>query len=117
MDAAKQRWPQMIARIQPFPARIWYILRSLKTTGVLLFVMGLVLVVGLLLPQQTATTTNPPAQTAWLNNLPGWGQPAGGILFSMGFAQIFHTPWFWFPVALLLLNSLIHSLVIRLTLI
>jgi len=94
--------------MQPFFSRLWYILRSFRTTAGLLILLALVLAVGLLLSQQQITITpNTAAQTAWLNNLPVWVQPVGEVLYVLGFAQIFYTPWFWIPVALLLLNSLI----------
>lgn len=108
MDAVNQRRIQLIAQMQPLFSRLWYILRNFKTTAGLLIFLVLVLVVGLLLPQQQiAITPNTTAQAVWLNNLPAWVQPMGEILYILGFAQIFYTPWFWIPIALLLLNSLI----------
>ena len=108
MDAVNQRRIQLIAQMQLLFSQLWYILRNFKTTVGLLILLALVLAVGLLLPQQhIAIAPNTTAQAVWLNNLPAWGQPAGDILYSLGFAQIFYSPWFWIPVALLLLNSLI----------
>jgi len=108
MDAVNQRRIQLIAYMQPFFSRLWYILRNFKTTAGLLILLALVLVVGFLLPQQQMTIApNTTAQTVWLNNLPVWVRPAGDILYSLGFARIFYTTWFWILVALLLLNILV----------
>lgn len=107
MNAVHQRRTQLITQIQPFLSRLWYILRSPQMTIGLLVLLVFVFGVGLLLPQQMAATAETAAQTGWLNSLPVWVQPAGTILYFFGFAKIFYTPWFWIPVALLLLNSLI----------
>jgi len=108
MDAVNQRRIQLIAQMQPFFSRLWYILRNFKTTAGLLILLAFVVAMGFLLPQQQVTITpNTTAQTVWLNNLPVWVQPMGEVLYILGFAQVFYTPWFWIPVALLLLNSLI----------
>jgi len=108
MDAVNRHRIQLIAQMQPFFSRLWYILRNFRTTAGLLILLALVLAVGLLLSQQQITITpNTAAQAAWLNNLPAWVQPVGEVLYVLGFAHIFYTPWFWIPVALLLLNSLI----------
>jgi cytochrome c biogenesis protein ResB len=108
MDAVTQRRTQLIAQIKSFLVWLWHILRNPKITVALLILLTLVLMVGLLLPQQQVTIAgNATARTVWLNDLPVWIQPFGGVLYTLGFAQIFYTPWFWIPAALLLLNSLI----------
>jgi hypothetical protein len=108
MDAASQRRFQMIAQIQPFLSRAWVVVRSPKTTGGIVIGLIGVAVVGMLLPQQSpAAATAITAQVVWIDSLPGWLQPGGPVLFSLGFARIFSSIWFWFPVALLLFNSLV----------
>jgi hypothetical protein len=66
--------------------------------------VALALLLRLLLPQQET-----PDETAsvWLVNLPLWLQPWGEPLFFLGFSRIFQSLWFWLPLALLLLSSLV----------
>jgi hypothetical protein len=84
--------------------RVWLVWRSPKTTGALLVSVMLVLLTGWMLPQQAEPVVT---AVAWRNSLPAWLQPAGETLFALGLAQVFHSLWFWLPVALLLLNSLL----------
>jgi cytochrome c biogenesis protein ResB len=108
MDAVNQRLTQFASQWQRYVTLTWYILRSPKTTGVLLVILVMVLLLGLLIPQPSGTVfTATPDPTAWITSLPVWLQPAGEPLFFLGFSKIFQTFWFWLPVALLLLNSLI----------
>jgi cytochrome c biogenesis protein ResB len=39
--------------------------------------------------------------------LPSQVRPWGDLLFLLGFARIFQSPWFWVPLAVLLLSSLV----------
>ena len=105
MEAAGQRLSQIVSRSQGFVASIWYALRHPRTTGLLLVVLIMVTLLGVFIPQQTGAV--PPARTDWVSSLPGWLQPTGDILFLFGLAQIFQSLWFWLPVALLLLHSLV----------
>jgi cytochrome c biogenesis protein ResB len=108
MDAVNQRLTHIASRSQRYVTLTWYIVRSPKTTGVLLVILVMVLLLGLLIPQQSETVfTAAPDPTTWITSLPFWLQPGGEVLFFLGFSKIFQTFWFWLPVALLLLNSLI----------
>jgi cytochrome c biogenesis protein ResB len=108
MDAVNQRLTQIASQLQRYVTLTWYILRSPKTTGVLLVILVIVLLLGLIIPQQSETVFSGPSdRAAWITSLPAWLQPGGEALFILGFSKIFQTFWFWLPVALLLLNSLI----------
>jgi cytochrome c biogenesis protein ResB len=108
MDAVNQRLTQIASQWQRYVTLTWYVLRSPKTTAVLLVILVMVLLLGLIVPQQSETVfTATPDLAAWITSLPAWLQPAGETLFFLGFSKIFQTFWFWLPVALLLLNSLI----------
>ena len=103
MAVTAKESPQSSTRWQRWVASAWVTLRSPKLTGLLLAVIAVVVLVGLLLPQAT-----PPADASfWIGSLPQvvqlWGEP----LYLLGFARIFQSIWFWLPVGLLLLNSLV----------
>lgn len=73
-------------------------------TGLLLAILIAVIVLRLIVPQQSSTDI---AATTWIATLPPLLQPSGDLLFSLGFSRIFQSGWFWIPLALLLLNSLL----------
>ncbi len=104
MDVAGQDSTQNVSGWQGFVGLAWHTLRQPKLTVGLLGVLIVVLLLGLLIPQQTTPTPN---AAAWISTLPPlvqlWGEP----LFFLGFAHLFQSLWFWLPVALLFLNSLI----------
>lgn len=104
MTVTTKESPQGTARWQRWAASVWITLRSPKLTGLLLAVIVVVIGLGLLLPQQAAPTAD---ASLWIASLPQvvqlWGEP----LYWLGFARVFHSLWFWLPVALLLLNSLV----------
>src|SRR5262245_29110530 len=104
MDVANQGLGQFALRLQRFLVLSWQLLRQLRTTAVLLALLGLILCLGLWLPQPSG-----PEVTAaiWTKTLPPWLQGRGDLLFALGFAHLFHSFWFWLPVALLLLHSLV----------
>lgn len=82
---------------------LWYTLRSLHLTGILIGLMALVSFLSLIIPQQILLGT----REVWIAGLPQAIRPVGETLFFLGFANIFQSVWFWLPLALLLLNSLI----------
>lgn len=95
---------QIASRWQRWLTSVWVMLRSPRLTGILLIILAVVTLVGLLLPQQATSDAD---ASLWITSLPQlvqlWGEP----LYLLGFARIFQSPWFWLPVALLLLNSLV----------
>lgn len=103
MAVTAKESPQSSARWQRWVASAWVTLRSPKLTGLLLAVITVIILVGLLLPQATPTAD----VSLWIASLPQlvqlWGEP----LYFLGFARIFQSIWFWLPVGLLLLNSLV----------
>lgn len=104
MDVTNQHLSQFTIRFQHFLVLLWAFLRQPKTTGILLAVLAVIFGIGLALPQRSG-----PEITAslWVARLPVWLQGRGELLFALGFAQIFHSAWFWLPVALLFLHSLV----------
>jgi hypothetical protein len=85
----------------------WYGLRSPRATGILLLILGLVASLSLVIPQQANPVTTAAARQAWVSNLPAAMQSWGELFYSLGFARLFDSLWFWLPLGLLLLNSLI----------
>jgi hypothetical protein len=85
----------------------WYGVRSLRTTGILLLILGVVTGLSLVIPQQDSLVTTPAARQVWVSNLPAAIQSGGELFYSLGFARLFDSLWFWLPLGLLLLNSLI----------
>lgn len=77
-------------------------LRGPKTTAVLLGCLTGVIGLALLLPQHPQAEAD-----SWISALPGLLQPWGILLFTLSLNRIFQSAWFWLPVALLLLNSLV----------
>ena len=73
-------------------------------TGLLLTILAVMVVLRLIIPQQSAIDAT---ATTWIATLPPLLQPSGDLLFSLGFSRIFRSGWFWVPLALLLLNSLL----------
>lgn len=104
MDMANQGSGRLIIRLQRFLVLSWDLLRQFRTTWCLLAVLGVVFGLALWLPQQTSPQI--PA-SIWVKSLPTWLQPRGEELFALGFAYIFRSIWFWLPVALLTLHSLV----------
>lgn len=76
-------------------------------TGALLLILGIVASLSLFVPQQTDLAASPTARQAWIVTLPASIQPWGELLYSLGFAHLFDSLWFWLPLGLLLLNCLI----------
>ncbi len=95
--------PQML-KIQKVLASVWYSLRSPKTTAVLFLALGVVFLLWLLIPQQPTPDT---PVDAWIAALSPTVQPLGEALYFLQFSRILQSVWFWLPVALLLLNSLV----------
>ena len=104
METAHQRLAQVTGRLHHYLVLIWYGLRSQKTTIALLIWLAVVLLVGFYIPQQTHPGTS--AQF-WSGSLPSWLEAWGESLHRIGLHRVFHSIWFWLPVALLALNSLI----------
>jgi hypothetical protein len=104
MDMATQGSGRLTIRLQHFLVLSWNLLRQFRTTGILLAILALVFGLALWLPQQS----NPQIPASiWVKSLPAWLQPRGEELFALGFAHIFRSIWFWLPVALLTLHSLV----------
>lgn len=91
-------------KIQQITARAWQLLANPKTTALLLAVVGGVLLLWFILPQQPLPAT--PAEV-WSSSLPPAVQPWGPALHYLGFARIFQSLWLWLPLAGLLLSSLV----------
>jgi hypothetical protein len=85
----------------------WYFLRSPKMTGVLLAILAVVLGLGLIIPQQPDAASSVTVRDTWVANLSPSLQPWGEFLYFLGFSRLFNSPWFWLPLGLLGLNSLI----------
>ncbi len=85
----------------------WYALRSPRLTGALVGVLAIVGLLGWLIPQQSTPLVTDAAREVWIASLPPLLQLGGEPLFFLGFSRLFQTIWFWGPLALLLLNSLI----------
>jgi len=96
--------PNLYYRFQRLITVTWYRLYTPLITGLLLAILLVVVVLRLIIPQQTSFDT---AVTTWITSLPPLIQPSGDLLFSLGFSRIFQSGWFWIPLALLLLNSLL----------
>jgi len=77
---------------------LWRGLRSPKLTIATVIIIGLVLLMGGLLPQQSNVSGD---------MLPSFLQPWGEQFASAGAFRLLHTPLFWLPIAILLLNSLV----------
>ncbi|MBN1217932.1 MAG: cytochrome c biogenesis protein ResB [Anaerolineae bacterium] len=107
MGVVAQRLVQIFLQLRRVVTQVWYLLRHPTTTGTLLVVLAMVLLLGSIMPRPPESTPGSEAAATWIALLPSWLQPWGDLLFVLGIARIFETPWFWLPVALLLLNSLI----------
>ena len=107
MDLAGQNPIQFTVRLRSLAGLIWYQLRSPRITAGIIGIWAIIFLLSFVIPQQAAPDSSLAAQTAWIAGLPSvmqlWGEP----LFFLGFARILHSFWFWIPLALLLLNSLI----------
>lgn len=104
MDMARPQKSQSVVIIQRLFVSTWYKTRSPQLAGILLAILGIVLLTGLILPQQPSPAT-PPAD--WIVTLPFWLQPWGEPLYFLQLSKIFQSPWLWVPVAFLLFHSLI----------
>lgn len=105
MDSAANRL-QLSSRLQRFLFLTWHFLCSPKTTGVLVAVLVVVVGLRLLVPQQPISLSET-ARTTWITSLPPLVQFWGDELYVLGFARIFQSLWFWLPLGLLFLNSLV----------
>lgn len=104
MEAADQNVVPVESRVQRWTGEVWRFLRSPRLTAGCLVLLVLVGAVGWLLPQQSGAAAEGPA---WIARLPAWLQPWGDLLFWLDFGRLFESIWWWGPVGLLLLNSLI----------
>ncbi len=95
------------AQLSKFLTSAWYLLRSFKTTGWLLAILALVIGLSWLIPQHSGRLASDSARETWIANLSLPIQPWGELLYSLGLARLFDSLWFWLPLGLLLLNSLI----------
>jgi len=104
---SKSLIPNLKSHLAHLSTSVWYALRSPRTTGILIGIVAMVLLLGLIIPQQSSSVSTNTARLAWIVNLPSWLQLWGDILFFLGFSHLFQSIWFWLPLALLLLSSLI----------
>ncbi|HXV99235.1 MAG TPA: cytochrome c biogenesis protein ResB [Anaerolineae bacterium] len=86
---------------------LWYGLRSPRTTGLLIAILALVALLAFIIPQQSNVANSDTARAEWIASLPNWVQAWGDFLFFWGFSHLFRSLWFWLPLVLLLMNSLI----------
>ncbi len=105
MDITSDDSSQFSTRLHQLAMLAWYNLASPKLTGALIAAILLATVVGLLLPQQLPSAAGD--GPLWIASLPAVLQLWGELLYFLGFARIFQSLWFWLPVGLLFLNSLI----------
>lgn len=91
-------------RFQQFSALVWHFLRQPRTTAAFAGSVVVVLLLTLLIPQQSTPDIS---AATWVTTLPGWLQGQGMLLFSWGVSRLLETPWFWAPVGLLALSSLV----------
>jgi hypothetical protein len=104
MDTVNQDTSQLMVRFQRRVVLAWEILCRPTLTAILLAVLAMVILLRFLIPQQANADVS---AVAWVSALPAWIQPWGEALFFLGLARIFQSIWFWLPVALLALNSLV----------
>jgi hypothetical protein len=104
MPSADQDSSRFALRFQQFTALAWHFLRQLRTTVAFAESVAVVLLLTLLIPQQARPDVN---VATWVTTLPGWLQGWGVLLFSWGLSRLLETPWFWAPVGLLALSSLV----------
>jgi hypothetical protein len=104
METVNRYRSQLALQLQRLAVAGWYWLRNPKLTASLMAIIAVVLLLTLLVPQ--APSSNLTA-AAWVATLPSWIQPWGDLLFFLGFAHIFRSAWFWLPLALLALSSLV----------
>jgi hypothetical protein len=97
----------LIEQIEKLIKLIWYALRSPRTTGVLIGISVIVLLLALTIPQQSTPSNAEAARAAWIARLPSSIQLWGDFLFLMGFSRLWQSWWLWLPLGLLLLNSLV----------
>lgn len=95
------------AQLSKFLTPVWYSLRSFKTTVWLLVVWVAILELRWLIPQQTGLAAPASAREAWIASLSQPLQPWGELLYSLGLARMFDSLWFWLPLGLLAVNSLV----------
>lgn len=87
----------------PLGSRLWGSLTSIRLTLFLLLVLGLVAVVGTILPQDQPLP----------QYLRHYGDTLGSLLYGGGLTRIYYSPWFLAPVSLLAANilaCLVHGL-------
>jgi cytochrome c biogenesis protein len=82
---------------------LWGSLTSIRLTVFLLLILAAVAVIGTVVPQN-----QPPGQYFMR-----YGEGLGGLLYHLGLARVYYSPWFLLPMGLLALNilsCLIHGL-------
>jgi hypothetical protein len=104
METVRQNTPHLTAWLQRSATSGWYALRDPRLTIAAIVALVVVSLLGWLLPQQASPTVD---AATWTVTLPVWLQRWGEPLFFLGLGRIFRSLWFWLPLALLLLNSLI----------
>ena len=105
MTVTNENNPETTTRWQRYSSLAWYWLRSPKLTGGLVAILVVVVLLSFVIPQQPSSNSTDAA--TWISSLPALVQLWGDLLYFLGFARLLHSPWFWLPAALLLLNSLI----------
>lgn len=94
-------------QLSKFLTPLWYTLRNFKTTVWLLAVWAVILGLSWLIPQQAGSPASDTAREAWIAGLALPVQPWGELLYSLGLARLFDSLWFWLPLGLLLITSLV----------
>ena len=90
----------------------WSLVRTPETFSLALLTLALVLGLALLMPQyspQTSTgqTGGSEVSDEWIATLPGIYQSLASLLNPIALFQIFDSLWFWLPVGLIILVSLV----------
>ncbi|MFQ5577732.1 MAG: cytochrome c biogenesis protein ResB, partial [Anaerolineae bacterium] len=89
------------------PGFFWAILRLPEMFAASLAATAVALTLARAIPQQPAEFSTPGEFVIWVSNLPPFFQQTFQPLNGLGLFKIYHTPWFWFPVAWLTLTGLI----------
>ncbi len=105
MEAAtKNKTQPATTRLQQFLVWAWNYLSNPGLIIGLIAALAAVTVLGLVVPQQLPGHAD---AAVWISRLPAVIRPWGQPLYFLGLAHIFSAWWFWLPVALLLLHSLV----------
>ncbi len=86
----------------------WFILRSPKMFTVSLLATGAILLVAFIIPQQPANFATPGDFVVWYAELSPFFQQVYQLFNALGLFKIYHTFWFWLPMAWLTLSALIN---------